>query len=91
MSDEHEDDRLSAIERVVKLEEEVEASGVATLEHDALAAARALLHEWIDSVVATVVSPGLGRVTLIHANGRQSTITSPDLPFVMSKPVGAKP
>jgi hypothetical protein len=91
MSDEHEDGRLSATDRVIKLEEELEASGVPTLDHDSLAAARALLHEWVDSVVATVVSPGLGRVTLIHANGGQSTITSPDLPFTLSKPVGPRP
>jgi hypothetical protein len=91
MSDEHEDARLAATERVVKLEEELEASGVPVLGEAPMAAARALLHEWIDSVTATVVSPGLGRVTLIHANGKQSTITSPDLPFLLSKPVSPRP
>lgn len=88
MGDEHQDARLSAAERVIKLEEELEASGVPVLAHDEVAEARAKLHTWIDSVVATVVSPGLGRVTLIHANGRESTISSADLPFIMSKPVG---
>jgi hypothetical protein len=90
MAEEHEDARLSATERVLKLEEEVEASGEPVLDNEALAAARSVLHDWIDSVVATVVSPGLGRVTLVHANGSQSTITSPDLPFAMSKPVSQK-
>ena len=90
MSDGHEDDRLAATERVVKLEEELEASGVPVLDHDTLAEAKAILHQWIDEMVATVVSPGLGRVTLIHPNGRQSSIVSPDLPFLMSRPIGPK-
>ncbi len=90
MSGEHEEARQAAAEHVVKLEEELEASGVPVLDQDGLAEARAILHKWIDEVVATVVSPGLGRVTLIHPGGRQSSIVSPDLPFLMSKPVGPK-
>jgi hypothetical protein len=87
MNDVPENKTHAAVERVIKLEEELEAGGVAAHDDKALATARARLHEWVDSVTATVVSPGLGRVTLIHANGHQSSITSPELPFLMSKPV----
>lgn len=76
----------AAAERVIKLEEELEAGGTAVHGDTALALAKARLHEWVESVTATVVSPGLGRVTLIHKNGNQSSITSPELPFIMSKP-----
>jgi hypothetical protein len=76
----------AAANRVIELEEEVEASGYASVDGAALEKARAALHAWIDGMTAVVISPALGRVTLIHANGRQSTITSPDLPFVMSRP-----
>jgi hypothetical protein len=79
-----------ATERVIKLEEEVEASGTASLDDAAVAFARAVLHQWVDTVTAVVTSPGLGRVTLIHADGRKSSIASPDLPFRLSPPVGAK-
>jgi hypothetical protein len=75
----------AAIERVIKLEEELEAGGTAAHGRDALALTKVRLHEWVDSITATVVSPGLGRVTLIHANGNQSSITSPELPFILSK------
>jgi hypothetical protein len=76
----------AAAERVMELEEEVEASGQATVDGAALDRARAALHRWIDEVQGVVVSPGLGRVTLIHEGGRVSTIASPDLPFAMSAP-----
>jgi hypothetical protein len=79
----------AAAERVVGLEEEVEASGQATVDGAALERARAALHNWVDGVKGVVVSPGLGRVTLIHEGGRVSTIASPDLPFEMSEPAGA--
>ena len=82
--------RLAA-DRVIRIEEEVEASGTASFDSDALEQARATLHAWIDAMIGVVVSPGLGRVTVIHGNGRQSSIASPDLPFAMSKPVGTKP
>jgi hypothetical protein len=91
MGDEQDETRREAAERVVKLEEELEASGVPVLAQDALAEAKAVLHQWVEGIVATVVSPGLGRVTVIHADGRQSSIVSPDLPFLMSKPVKAQP
>ena len=71
---------------MIGLDAELEAAGEASLGGDAVAAARAILHEWIDTVVAVVSSPGVGRVTLIYANGRQSGIASPELPFLLSKP-----
>jgi hypothetical protein len=81
----------AAADRVLELAEEVEAAGQAVVGGTALEHARVALHKWVDGVKGVVVSPGLGRVTLIHENGRESTITSPDLPFAMSPPVKAKP
>lgn len=74
-----------AAARVIELEQELEAAGEATV-GDALAFSRERLHEWVETVVGVVASPGVGRVTLIHANGRESKIASPDLPFLLSKP-----
>lgn len=81
-----EDAIRDAAGRVVSLEAELESSGEATLDADKVEASRAVLHAWVDSVVAVVSSPGVGRVTLIHANGRQSSISSPELPFALSAP-----
>lgn len=75
-------------DRVVEFAEELEASGEARMDQDALAAARAALHAWIDSAVGVVVTPALGRVTVIHGQGRESTISSPELPFLMTAPLG---
>lgn len=87
MSDDQETQTLqAAIERVVQLEAELESSGEAKTATAVLAEARAALHEWVDTVTGVVSSPGVGRVTLIHANGRESKIASPDLPFLLSKP-----
>ena len=83
-------DLRRATERVVSLEAELESAGEATLDAGKLEASRAVLHAWVDSVVAVVSSPGVGRVTLIHANGRQSNIASPDLPFALSLPAGRR-
>jgi hypothetical protein len=77
--------RLAA-ERLIKLDSELEAAGEAQLADDAVAQARAVLHAWVDTVVAVVSSPGVGRVSLIHANGRQSAVTSPELPFLLTRP-----
>jgi hypothetical protein len=77
----------AAAERVMELGEEVEASGH-TVDDAALAGARAALHAWIDGARRVVVNPALGRVTLIHDDGRISTITSAELPFLMSKAGG---
>jgi hypothetical protein len=76
-----------AANRVVELEAELEAAGTKTTEGDKLAYARAALHAWADTVVAVVASPGVGRVTLIHANGAESKIASPELPFLVTPPV----
>jgi hypothetical protein len=75
------------VERVTELESELEASSDATTGGDALARARAVLHHWVDSVTAVVATPGVGRVVLIHENGRESRIASPDLPLLLSAPV----
>jgi hypothetical protein len=76
-----------AADRAVEMAEEVESSGHASTGGSELEAARAVLHKWIDTMTGVVVAPGLGRVTVIHPNGRTSTISSPDLPFAMSKPI----
>jgi hypothetical protein len=76
-----------AANRVLALEHELESAGLASTKADELAAAHAALHRWVDSVVGVVASPGVGRVTLIHENGRQSKIASPDLPFLLSRAV----
>ena len=87
MSDADKPDALqTAVDRVLQLEAELESSGDAKTGVDVLAEARAALHEWVDTVTGVVSSPGVGRVTLIHANGRESKIASPDLPFLLSKP-----
>ncbi len=76
-----------AAERVLELEAELESSGTASTGGDTLAFARAALHAWVDTVTGVVASPGVGRVTLIHGNGRESKIASPDLPFLLTRPV----
>jgi hypothetical protein len=76
-----------AANRVLALEQELESAGNASTEGDELTLAREALHRWVDSVVGVVCSPGVGRVTLIHDNGRQSKIASPDLPYLLSRPV----
>ncbi len=82
----HDDRTREAAERITELEAELEASSDATLSGDPLARAKAELHRWVDSVVAVVATPGVGRVVLIHENGRESRIASPDLPMLLSKP-----
>ncbi len=76
-----------ATSRVVELEAELESAGTATTQGEKLEFARAALHAWADTVVAVVASPGVGRVTLIHANGNESKIASPELPFLVTPPV----
>jgi hypothetical protein len=86
-SDPPENSVEAAAQRVVELEAELEVSGDAMTADAELAFIRAALHEWADSVVGAVASPGVGRVTLIHANGSQSKIASPELPYRLSRPV----
>ena len=81
----------AAADRVLELAEEVEASGEATIGGTDLERRLAALRGWIDGVKAVVVNPALGRVTLIHENGRESTISSAELPFLMSVPVKDRP
>jgi hypothetical protein len=73
-------------ERVVALEAELESAGEISLKAAELERCKALLHEWVDSVVGVVSSPGVGRVTLIHSDGNQSGISSRTLPFLLSRP-----
>lgn len=75
-----------AAERVIALEAELESAGEAALGDEQLALSRAALHDWVDTVVGVVSSPGMGRVTLIHRDGTQSSISSPRLPFLLSRP-----
>ncbi|CAN7489944.1 hypothetical protein LJR219_003367 [Phenylobacterium sp. LjRoot219] len=77
----------AAADRELELAEEVETSGHAHVDGEALEKARAALHAWVDGVKGVVINAALGRVTVIHENGRASTISSPDLPFAMSSPV----
>ena len=85
------DKQASAIEqvigRVTDLESELEASAEAVTDGEALDRAREVLHRWVDSVTGVVSTPGVGRVVLIHANGRESRLASPDLPTLLSVPV----
>ncbi|MCX7283360.1 MAG: hypothetical protein NTX28_04825 [Novosphingobium sp.] len=76
-----------AAERIVSLEAELESAGNATTGGSDLEFVRAALHEWVDSVVGAVASPGVGRVTLIHVNGSQTKIASPELPYLLTRPV----
>jgi hypothetical protein len=76
-----------AASRVVELEAELESAGTTATEGDKLEFARAALHAWADTVVGVVASPGVGRVTLIHANGNESKIASPELPYLITPPV----
>ncbi|TXC70217.1 hypothetical protein FSB78_04100 [Sphingomonas ginsenosidivorax] len=82
------DDTLRAVtDRVIELEEELEASGVATIDGSELEWSRAALHKWVDEMIGVVVSPGLGRVTVVHPGGRRSSIASSTLPYAMSRPL----
>jgi len=76
----------AAVSRVIELEAELESAGEASTHGTALAFARAELHKWVDTVVGVVSSPGSGRVMLIHENGRESSISSADLPFMLTRP-----
>lgn len=72
--------------RVIALEAELESAGEAALGDAQLEWSHAALHDWVKSVVGVVSSPGMGRVTLIHRDGTQSSISSPRLPFLLSRP-----
>jgi hypothetical protein len=76
-----------ATARAVELEAELETTGMVSKQGETLAFAKATLHEWVDTVVAVVASPGVGRVLLIHANGTETKIASPELPFLVTQPI----
>lgn len=86
MTNEASEKSRETAERVVEFAEELEAGSDARFAQSDLADARAVLHRWIDDMTAVVIAPALGRVTLIH-DGRESTISSATLPFLMSKPL----
>ena len=85
------EDVRAKTERVVALAEELEVSGEVSLDEAALRRDRAALHAWIDTAVGVVLTPGFARVSLIHANGKQSTISSWDLCLAMSLERNAQP
>jgi hypothetical protein len=68
-------------QRVQDLAEEVETHAEATLGGAGLEMAKAVLRQWIDGAAGVVVSPAVGRVTLIDENGRPASISSPDLTY----------
>ena len=76
-----------AVDRVSQLEAELVSASEATTQGDALVRARAVLHRWVDTVTAVVATPGVGRVVLIHADGGESRIASPELPMLLAEPV----
>lgn len=81
---------VSQAERVVALEAELESAGEVSLVEAELEQSRAALREWVETVVGIVSSPGVGRVSLIHKDGSQSSIASPKLPFLLSRPARFK-
>ncbi|AXB77772.1 hypothetical protein [Novosphingobium sp. P6W] len=87
MTDQNADRIDEATARIADLEAELEASGTTTREAEALSRIRDLLHDWVDTVTAVVATPGVGRVVLIHDNGAESRIVSPELPFLLAVPV----
>lgn len=80
-----------ATSRIVELEAELEAAGDATTGEAEIVGLKQILHDWVESVTAVVATPGVGRVVLIHRNGRESRIASPDLPMLLSKPAKFTP
>lgn len=77
----------SVADRVLELEEELEASGHAAVEGNALETSRLVLMEWVQGLIGVVASPALGRVTVIDSQGRQATITTPYLAYDLSAAV----
>jgi hypothetical protein len=77
----------AAADRIVALEAELESVGDASVGDENLRFAKAALTEWIETIVGVVASPGVGRVSLIHADGTQTKIASPTLPYLLSRPV----
>ncbi|MFT4045319.1 MAG: hypothetical protein QM661_01365 [Solimonas sp.] len=70
--------------QIVELDKEVEATGHAAVDAPSVLRARKVLEEWARDIKGVVVSPAVGRVTLIHENGRTSSIASAELAFRLS-------
>ncbi|MET0384811.1 MAG: hypothetical protein ABW321_02575 [Polyangiales bacterium] len=68
-------------DRIVELGSEVEAPGLAAINEPSLVVAREVLQQWISEMKGVVVNPAMGRVTIIDATGRPSSIASGDLAF----------
>lgn len=79
-----------AAERIVALEAELESVGETVVADEELRFAKERLAAWIDTIVGVVASPGVGRVSFIHADGTQSKIASPTLPYLLTRPVKFK-
>lgn len=75
------------VSRVIDLESELEASSDTMANDTELVRAKAILHAWVESVTAIIATPGVGRAVLMHDNGTESRISSPDLPFRLAVPV----
>lgn len=90
MSEDQTDKVQEAADSVLQMVEEVEASGDASVGGVRLERARAILHDWVDTVTAVIAVPAFGRVTLIHKNGQQSSVTTCELPFALSSPIDWK-
>ena len=86
MEDEQTQGTREIADRVIALAEELEVSGEVSVDTEELARDRAALHAWVDTVVGVVLTPGFGRVTVIHEIGRPSTISSWELCLKMTEP-----
>lgn len=91
MEDEQSENTRALAGRVIALAEELEVSGEISLQEAELKRDRDALHAWIDSAVGVVLTPGFARVSLIHANGKQSTISSWELCLSLSDLRNRKP
>jgi hypothetical protein len=78
---------VQAAVRVSQLEAELEAASDVTTAGASLVRARAILHHWVDTVTGVVATPGVGRLVLIHGNGSESRIASPELPMLLAEPI----
>ena len=73
---------------VQRLAEEIETHADIILKGENLEWGKAKIHAWIDDMTGFVVNVAVGRVTIFHADGRHSDLTSPDLPFMLVRPPG---
>ena len=85
--DDKQESVAQAAGRVSQLEAELEAASDVTTAGPSLLRTREILHRWVDSVTGVVATPGVGRVVLIHADGRESRIASPVLPVLLAEPI----